>query len=62
MRVKLLTEQCLELLSLTGGCTGLSKYYNDGNHVSRLNLKKKNYGFVSQQFIRVSNGLDPFCP
>ena len=25
MSVKLLTEQCLELLSLKGGCTGLSE-------------------------------------
>ena len=40
MSLKLLTEQCLEFLSLKGGCTDyrlhLSKYHIVGNHVSRL--------------------------
>ena len=43
MSFKLLTEQCLELLCLTGGCTSsseatqvLSKCHIVGNHVSQL--------------------------
>ena len=41
MSVKLLTENYLEFLSLTGGGTGslslhLSKYHIVGNHMSRL--------------------------
>ena len=45
MSVKLMTEQCLESLSLKGDCTCSSeathvKIPHVGNHVSRLNYVK----------------------
>ena len=56
----LLTEQCLKILSLNGGCTGssdatldLSKCYIVGNHVSRQEVYVNGISIQSDRtFIR----------
>ena len=57
MTVKLLTKHYLELLSLKGGCTGLSEFtlvkHTAGNHMSRLiYIKEKGlYIYLKNEYL-----------
>ena len=64
MTVKILTEHLLEVLSLTGGCTGLSeptlvKCHIVGNHMTRLFY---DMGLVARNLACKQQMCRPACP